>query len=287
MRMPTSKVTSNVTNLANILAGNARATLTAAEGGFSLPVQFNLNPKSVSIVKGNQTESGRGVIASSFQDAIKATSNIRIELGEAHLVGLGVTHLSVNRLIEWATPVQVSAATAMELGSVTALTNIAKNAGRSLLPGGGSTRSESSTLESATNLLATPLYYRLPILLFSWGVVGPRGANVMVTLEKVSVNYLRFDEYGIPMWAKVGLTLVEYNPPKPFTNPTSGGVPGRAKHLVSQGENVVQVATKAYGSPNAWRRVAEANGIDDPLRVKPGRTLSLPPADTVEAEVAG
>jgi len=261
----------------NILAGNARAMLSAESGG--LPVQFNLNPKSVSLIKGNDTEGRRGMVVSSFQDAIKGTSNIKIELKDAHLVGMGVTHLAANQLIEWATPAPITAAEARDLGSASAMLQHAK----SVLPGKSS--SESSTLEAKVGaFLARPIYYRLPILLFSWGIVGPRGHNVRVTLEKVTVDYLRFDDLGIPVWAKIGLTLVEYNAPKPFTNPTSGGVPGRAKHLVSQGENVVQIATKAYGSPNAWRRVAEANGIDDPLRVRPGRTLALPPADTEPTE---
>jgi hypothetical protein len=258
----------------NILAGNARAMLSAESGG--LPVQFNLNPKSVSLVKANDTEGRRGMVVSSFQDAIKGTSNIKLELKDAHLVGMGVTHLAANRLIEWATPAPITAAEARDLGSATAMTQHAK----ALMP--GNPNSESATLETkVSGFLARPIYYRLPILLFSWGLVGPRGHNVRVTLEKVTVDYMRFDDLGIPVWAKIGLTLVEYNAPKPFTNPTSGGVPGRARHMVSQGENVVQIATKAYGSPNAWRQVAEANGIDDPLRVRPGRTLALPPADTV------
>jgi hypothetical protein len=276
------KTISDITNLANILAGNARATLTAESGG--LPVQFNINPKSVGLSKINSTEGNRGLMTSSFQDALKATSNIRIELKEAHLVGMGVTHLAVNQLIEWATPVQISAAMALDLGSVRAMESFVKTTASSLT---GGTSSESSTLESAMSAkMSRPVYYRLPVLLFSWGAVGPRGRNVRVNLEKVTVDYARFDDLGIPVWAKVALTLVEYTPPTPFTNPTSGGVAGRTKHMLSQGESVVQIATRVYGSPNAWRTVAEANGIDDPLRVKPGRTLSLPPSDTVNTEGA-
>jgi hypothetical protein len=274
------KAISNITNLANIVAGNARATLTAEAGGF--PVQFNINPKSVSLAKTNSTEGNRGLMTSSFQDALKATSNIRIELKEAHLTGMGVTHLAVNQLIEWATPVQISASAAFDLGSVRAMESFVKTTASTLT---GGTSSESSTLEGAmTARMSRPVYYRLPVLLFSWGAVGPRGRNVRVNLEKVSVDYARFDDLGIPVWAKVALTLVEYTPPTPFTNPTSGGISGRTKHMLSQGENIVQIATRMYGSPNAWRTVAEANGIDDPLRVKPGRTLSLPPSDTVSTK---
>jgi hypothetical protein len=269
-------LTSNVVNFANTVAGNAKAQLIAQTGGF--PVVFTINPKSVTIQKTNSTEGNRAVISSSFQDALKATSNVKLELKEAHVTGVGITDMAANQLIEWATPEQITAAKALELGSVTAVTN------KLTSMGSGGTKSTSSTKDTTgAALLARPVYYRLPVLLFSWGIHGPRGANLPVTLERVTVEYQRFDPLGLPVWAKFSLTLVEYTPPKQRTNPTSGGVPGRATHTLSQGENVVQIANRAYGSPNAWRAVAEANGIDDPLRVKPGRTLALPPAEVVDA----
>ncbi|WP_459719797.1 LysM peptidoglycan-binding domain-containing protein [Actinophytocola sp. KF-1] len=268
----------NAINLANLAAGNAKAQLSSQTGG--MPVVFTINPKSVTIQKTNSTEGNRAVISSSFQDALKATSNVKLELKEAHVTGMGITQLAANQLIDWATPVQITAAQALDLGSVSAA------AAKLTSMGGGGTNSTSSTKDTrGAALLARPVYYRLPVLLFSWGIHGPRGSNLPVTLEKVTVEYQRFDPLGIPVWAKFSLTLVEYTAPKPRTNPTSGGVPGRATHTLSQGENVVQIANRAYGSPNAWRAVAEANGIDDPLRVRPGRTLSLPPAETVDAAV--
>jgi hypothetical protein len=275
-----ANLTSNLFNFAGLASGNAKAQLISQTGG--LPVVFTINPKSVTIVKSNSTEGNRAVITQSFQDALKATSNVKLELKEAHVTGMGVTQLAANQLIDWATPVQITAAQALDLGSVTAAASLLNSASSALSAGG--TRSPSATKDTAvSNLLSRPVYYRLPVLLFSWGIHGPRGSNLPVTLEKVTVEYQRFDPLGIPVWARFSLTLVEFTAPKPRTNPTSGGVPGRATHTVSQCENVVQIANRAYGSPNAWRAVAEANGIDDPLRVKPGRTLSLPPAEAIDA----
>lgn len=266
----------NLVNLANLAAGNAKAQLSSQSGG--MPVVFTINPKSVTIQKSNSTEGNRAVIAQGFQDAIKATSNVKLELREAHVTGMGITQLAANQLIDWATPVQITAAQALDLGSATAMEQKVTQAAK------GGTDSTSATKEAqASALLKRMVYYRLPVLLFSWGIHGPRGSNLPVTLEKVTVDYERFDPLGIPVWAKFSLTLVEYSAPRKRTNPTSGGVPGRATHTLSQGENVVQIANRAYGSPNAWRAVAEANGIDDPLRVRPGRTLSLPPAEAMDA----
>jgi nucleoid-associated protein YgaU len=36
------------------------------------------------------------------------------------------------------------------------------------------------------------------------------------------------------------------------------------------------VAFRRYGNPNMWRGIAEANGIDDPMRLRRGRELNIP-----------
>jgi nucleoid-associated protein YgaU len=283
MKITSGKLLGGTLTAASMLSGNAKAMLLPERGG--LPVMFTLNPKSVSLTKENKTEGNRGVVASTFKEALKATGNVRLKLKEAHLTGAVVTQVSIDQLVAWATPTQISAREAMDLGSGSALDNVLRMPslarGRTLLGGGRS--SESATKESgAERLMSTPVYYRLPVLLFMWGVGGPLGGGTKVNLEKVDVDYQRFDWTGVPVWAKVTLTLVEYSAPLANTNPTSAGVPGRSKHVLTQGENVVQVATGAYGSPDAWRTVAEANGLDDPLRLKPGRTLVLPAPGAVE-----
>ena len=37
------------------------------------------------------------------------------------------------------------------------------------------------------------------------------------------------------------------------------------------------IAFREYDDPAQWRRIAEANGIDDPLALQPGRRLLIPP----------
>ena len=38
---------------------------------------------------------------------------------------------------------------------------------------------------------------------------------------------------------------------------------------------------RAYHQPSHWRDIADANGIDDPLRVRAGRTLVVPDKATL------
>ncbi|MGH3994316.1 MAG: phage tail protein, partial [Pseudonocardiaceae bacterium] len=123
----------------------------------------------------------------------------------------------------------------------------------------------------------TGTVYKLPILTFTWG----SGMSYRVVLEKVTLNYERFSPQGTPLWVKATLDLKEYAEEMPPTNPSSGGLSGRTKHTVTMGDSVVRIATANYGTPSVWRAVAEANRLDDPLRLAPGRVLYIPAATEV------
>jgi nucleoid-associated protein YgaU len=122
-----------------------------------------------------------------------------------------------------------------------------------------------------------------PELTFQWG--PPMiGFMYTVTLQQVKINYTRFLSSGIPVRAEVGLTMNEV-PSLLGTlpqNPTSGGLTGRRAHTVGHGESLQTIATANYGNPNAWRRIAEVNGIKDPTRLRPGTTVYLPNPDELD-----
>ncbi|HYS38066.1 MAG TPA: LysM peptidoglycan-binding domain-containing protein [Pseudonocardiaceae bacterium] len=122
----------------------------------------------------------------------------------------------------------------------------------------------------------------MPILYFSWSkfesgltFLDPQGRSALV-LAKVDVSYVRFDSQGTVTRAKVNLSCKI--PPSTLkgTNPTSGGRPDRTGHLVTAGEDLPGIARANYGSPGHWRQLAQANGIDDPLRLRPGHRLFVP-----------
>jgi hypothetical protein len=145
-------------------------------------------------------------------------------------------------------------------------------------PGGG------SLLGLAVSAAASLLGFRFqrtvrqPLLTLQWGDPG-RGFLMQGYLEDVSIDYNRFDFMGNSIRAKVTCTFHEAPNTllSMLTNPTSGGVPGRRTHVLTEGETLPALAAATYGRPQAWREIAEANGIDDPLRVRPGRRVALPP----------
>ena len=114
-----------------------------------------------------------------------------------------------------------------------------------------------------------------PDLVVQW---GPPVAGFMVTAQmtKADITYVRISSDGIPIHAVCNLTLKESPSPLSMTNPTSGGRPGRSRHVMVADENLMSVSTANFGTPNAWRLIAEVNGIDDPNSVKPGDVIYLP-----------
>jgi nucleoid-associated protein YgaU len=51
------------------------------------------------------------------------------------------------------------------------------------------------------------------------------------------------------------------------------------------GDSLAGLAYEEYGDPNFWRAIAEINGIDDPMRVTPGRHLFIPSATEAATSV--
>ncbi|MGP3690553.1 LysM peptidoglycan-binding domain-containing protein [Streptomyces sp. IBSNAI002] len=119
---------------------------------------------------------------------------------------------------------------------------------------------------------------RQPVLSFVYGGPPALGFFYQVVLTHVHISYTRFTAAGAPVRAKVSIDMKEQ--PSLLgtlpTNPTSGGLPGRRSYTVTEGEDLVNLARTQYGSTSHWRRLADANAIDDPLRMRPGTTVYLP-----------
>ena len=46
-----------------------------------------------------------------------------------------------------------------------------------------------------------------------------------------------------------------------------------ASHRVQPGETLDRIAATYYGNPTQWRPIADLNGIEDPMALRPGRIL--------------
>jgi hypothetical protein len=145
-------------------------------------------------------------------------------------------------------------------------------------PGGGSLLGKAVSGLAALAGFKFQTTARPTLLTLQWGDPA-HGFLMRGTLKGVTIDYKRFSDDGNPVRAEVTCTFSE----APnflltmLTNPTSGGVQGRRSHLLTEGETLPALALAYYGRPQAWREIAGSNGIDDPLRIRPGRRVYLPP----------
>jgi hypothetical protein len=141
-------------------------------------------------------------------------------------------------------------------------------------PGGGMLGALAGAALSAVTGLN--LVTRPPKVIFQWG--PPSAFLIEANITAVNVTYNRFAPDGTPVRAEVTIRLQQQPSLLGLlaTNPTSAGLPGRKAHTVTAGDSLARIATDRYGSPGRWRQLAEANDIDDPLRIRPGHQVYLP-----------
>jgi hypothetical protein len=123
------------------------------------------------------------------------------------------------------------------------------------------------TSESIDNNVPQP-----PVLVLQWGAES----YFPCRLKRLRIRYTIFNAAGTPVRATVDVSMVEVPDEPGPQNPTSGGISGRRSVVFDAGDSLPAVAYREYGNPNLWRALAEANGVDDPLRLRPGTSLLVP-----------
>lgn len=112
--------------------------------------------------------------------------------------------------------------------------------------------------------------HKPPLCTFSWGSFSFRGFA-----EQLSINYAMFASSGKPIRAVVDLSLKSADDKK-----VAYQSPDRTKRRVlTQDTPMYMTAFDAYNDPAQWRRIAVANGIRNPRRLKPGIVLKIPPME--------
>jgi nucleoid-associated protein YgaU len=111
-----------------------------------------------------------------------------------------------------------------------------------------------------------------PIVTLVWG--GPVFTGV---IEGLSVTYTLFTSTGVPLRAKLGVTMRQYRRSGEELRETPRASPDFDKlHTVRRGDSLPDLAVRVYADATRWREIARANGIRDPRRLVPGTVLRLP-----------
>jgi contractile injection system tube protein/LysM domain-containing protein len=154
----------------------------------------------------------------------------------------------------------------------------------SLLEGGQSVKSVTDALfkmmevgdgQPAAGTRSSP-----PKVTFRWGAVD----TFKAVCTSLTVAYQLFRPNGEPIRADVKLQLKQAEPASTASsssanqgqNPTTRAMAGHGVHTVQDGDSLPSIAYRAYGDATRWRAIAEANDVDDPLRLRRGTPLMLP-----------
>ncbi|HEY2725266.1 MAG TPA: LysM peptidoglycan-binding domain-containing protein [Pseudonocardiaceae bacterium] len=122
-----------------------------------------------------------------------------------------------------------------------------------------------------------------PWVRFQWGAVTGFPAHI----TSVTAKYTLFTPSGTPVRAVCTVQLAEMGGETGGQNPTSGALTSRTVRTFVDGDSLPSLAYREYGDPTRWRAIAEANGIDDPMRLAVGRTLLVPAIEELDGPSGG
>lgn len=141
---------------------------------------------------------------------------------------------------------------------------------------------------------------RPPLVRLVWGKTW----NVPAIIVAVAERFDAFDSTGVPRrsWLRVRLVRLSESATSEGSSVTgtangldsAGGRSAGGQSAVGAvqavgdgatdpdftGVRLDLLATEAWGSPAGWRRLAEHNGIDNPLAIAPGSVLAVPTGGT-------
>jgi nucleoid-associated protein YgaU len=95
-------------------------------------------------------------------------------------------------------------------------------------------------------------------------------------VESIDRKFLLFSPEGIPLRARLTIKLREYQTVEQMVARLNSADHTKAR-VFKRKERLDQLSATEYETPAEWRRIAEENEIDNPLKIVPGTILRLPP----------
>ncbi|KUO71052.1 MAG: hypothetical protein APF81_15385 [Desulfosporosinus sp. BRH_c37] len=102
---------------------------------------------------------------------------------------------------------------------------------------------------------------------FKWGTTSFTGYVI-----RINQKFTMFSSKGVPLRATLEITLKSTKKDNNIRNS-----PDRTKQrIVKSDDRLYSFAYAEYGDCADWRRIAEGNGIDNPRRLKSGKSIVIP-----------
>jgi nucleoid-associated protein YgaU len=113
-----------------------------------------------------------------------------------------------------------------------------------------------------------------PPLRFMWGT--PEKDQFYCVLEKVTKKFTLFERGGIPVRARLSITLKGYKTGLSEQEKKLKSSDKTKMYRTKAGDSLWLIAYREYGNPGLWRPIAVKNGIEDPRSLEPGSDLIIP-----------
>lgn len=111
-----------------------------------------------------------------------------------------------------------------------------------------------------------------PMVIFSWGNLNFRGI-----ISDLSIEYTMFSMEGKPIRARANVMIAETRDPKLSAKKSPFESPDRTKSkVVTEGMSLWSIAWDEYDDCEKWRVIAKANGIMNPMDIRPGQIIQIP-----------
>ena len=117
-----------------------------------------------------------------------------------------------------------------------------------------------------------PVTHAPPRLLLLW-------ASLAFSCYLISVRqeFDFFDSLGVPLRARLTVDFKGHDTLGQLLAATPLALVEQTSHYVAKlGDTLQGIAAAVYQDPGQWRRIAQANGIDDPRSIPSGLNLQVP-----------
>ena len=116
---------------------------------------------------------------------------------------------------------------------------------------------------------------RPPTVEVGWGASQTADFPFVGVISRLSQRFTLFRSTGQALRATLNLSFTEFLDPNINLRQTD---PELTTRVIRRGDSLVSIAAQVYSDPSLWRVIADANGLDDPLRLEIGRRLTIPKA---------
>jgi nucleoid-associated protein YgaU len=119
-----------------------------------------------------------------------------------------------------------------------------------------------------------------PVCLFEWGtpLAPENGFFFKGVFDKVSHKFTMFLDSGVPVRATLTVNISEYQTIEEQLKIIKFSSSDRTKvRVLKQGDQLWHLSDQEYDSPEHWRIIADANGLENPRLITAGMEVMIPP----------